>query len=75
MFKRKWNNPTNTPTYNSWRSMRNRVLFVNSCSSHNFYNEFSTRHNLGHDTISCLNAVTDAMVGRRLTYKDLKEVA
>ena len=32
------------------------------------------RYNLGHDTIACLNAVTDAMVGNRLTYKALKAV-
>lgn len=42
---------------------------------HRYVNEFSTRHSLGHDTISCLNAITDAMVGRRLTYKDLKAEA
>lgn len=41
---------------------------------HRYVNEFSTRHNLGHDTIACLNATTDAMVGRRLTYKQLKAV-
>ena len=42
---------------------------------HRYVNEFSTRHNLGHDTIACLNAITDAMVGCRLTYKDLRAVA
>lgn len=41
---------------------------------HRYVNEFSTRYNLGHDTIACLNAVTDAMVGNRLTYKALKAV-
>lgn len=35
---KKWENETNTPTYNSWRSMRNRVLF-NSSESHLFYKE------------------------------------
>jgi transposase-like protein len=39
---------------------------------HRYVNEFSTRHNLGHDTIACLDVITDAMVGRRLTYKSLK---
>jgi len=33
--------------------------------------EFSARHNLGHDTISCLDAVTDGMIGQRLTYAEL----
>lgn len=42
---------------------------------HRYVNEFSTRYNLGHDTITCLDAITDAMVGRRLTYKDLKAAA
>jgi transposase-like protein len=36
-----------------------------------YVNEFSTRHNLGNDTMTCLNAVTDGMVGRRLTYERL----
>ena len=36
MFKKKWVNETNTPTYNSWRSMRNRILF-DSCDGHKFY--------------------------------------
>ncbi len=36
-----------------------------------YVNEFSTRHNLGHDTFYCLNAVTDGMIGRRLTYERL----
>lgn len=36
--KRKWNNPSCTRTYNSWRSMRNRVLY-NSCASHDFYKD------------------------------------
>lgn len=38
---------------------------------HRYVNEFSGRHNLGHDTIVNLNAVTDGMVGRRLTYANL----
>lgn len=36
MFEKKWINDTKTPTYNSWRSMRNRVLF-DSCENHRFY--------------------------------------
>lgn len=36
MFEKKWINDTNTPTYNSWRSMRCRVLF-NSSDNHIFY--------------------------------------
>lgn len=36
-----------------------------------YVNEFSTRHNLGNDTMNTLNAITDSMVGRRLTYKRL----
>lgn len=38
---------------------------------HRYVNEFSTRHNLGHDTISSLNSITDGMFGQRLTYKRL----
>lgn len=38
---------------------------------HRYVNEFSARHNLGYDTIACLNAVTDGMMGRRLTYQGL----
>lgn len=38
MFENKWINDTKTPTYNSWRSMRNRVLF-DSCDGHKFYKE------------------------------------
>ena len=38
---------------------------------HRYVNEFSTRYNLGHDTITSLNAVTDGMVGRRLKYENL----
>lgn len=38
---------------------------------HRYVNEFSARHNLGHDTMACLNAVTDGMIGRRLTFKGL----
>lgn len=37
-FINKWKNKTNTPTYNSWRSMRNRILF-DSSDSHKFYKE------------------------------------
>jgi hypothetical protein len=33
-MKQKWINSTNTPTYNSWRSMRNRCLFNNKNSKH-----------------------------------------
>lgn len=40
---------------------------------HRYVNEFSTRHNLGHDTMNCLAVVTDGMVGRRLTYEGLKK--
>jgi hypothetical protein len=29
------------------------------------------RHNLGNDTMICLDAVTDGMIGRRLTYQRL----
>lgn len=36
-----------------------------------YVNEFSARYNLGNDTMVCLNAVTDSMVGRKLTYKRL----
>ena len=36
-----------------------------------YVNEFSTRHNLGNDTLLSLDAVTDGMVGRRLTYERL----
>lgn len=36
-----------------------------------YVNEFSARHNLGHDTETNLNAVTDGMIGARLTYKRL----
>lgn len=36
MFQKKWINDTNTPTYNSWRSMRCRVLY-DSCKDHKFY--------------------------------------
>ena len=32
----KWVNDTGTITYNSWRSMRNRVLY-DSCENHKFY--------------------------------------
>lgn len=39
---------------------------------HRYVNEFSTRHNLGHDTILSIDTLTDAMIGRRLTYKQLK---
>lgn len=38
---------------------------------HRYVNEFSTRHNIGNDTLFCLNAITDGMIGRRLTYKRL----
>lgn len=34
---KKWKNKTDTPTYNSWRSMRARVLFTNKCRQHDFY--------------------------------------
>lgn len=37
-FVKKWNNNTDTPTYNSWRSMRNRVLY-DSSESHKIYKE------------------------------------
>lgn len=36
MPKIKWVNKTQTLTYNSWRSMRNRVL-CDSCDNHKFY--------------------------------------
>ncbi len=39
---------------------------------HRYVNEFSLRHNLGHDIMPTIDAVTDGMVGRRLTYKRLK---
>lgn len=38
---------------------------------HRYVNEFSARHNLGHGTVDSINAVTDGMIGRRLTYSDL----
>ncbi len=38
---------------------------------HRYVNEFSTRHNLGHDTMACLNVVADGMIGRRLTFQGL----
>ena len=38
MAARKWINDTGTTTYNSWRSMRNRVLY-DSCENHKFYKE------------------------------------
>lgn len=38
MFEKKWINESGTLTYNSWRSMRCRVLF-NSSDSHKFYKE------------------------------------
>lgn len=37
-FPKKWNNGTDTPTYNSWRSMRNRILY-NSSENHKTYKE------------------------------------
>ncbi len=39
---------------------------------HRYVNEFSTRHNVGHNTIANINTAIDGMVGRRLTYKELK---
>lgn len=39
---------------------------------HRYVNEFSTRHNVGHGTIANLNVAVDGMVGKRLTYKELK---
>ena len=42
MAARKWINDTGTATYNSWRSMRNRVLY-DSCESHKFYKEKGIR--------------------------------
>lgn len=38
MFEKKWINGTKTPTYNSWRSMRNRILF-DSSEGHRSYKE------------------------------------
>ena len=38
---------------------------------HRYVNEFSTRHNLGHGTVTSLDALTSSFVGRRLTYKEL----
>lgn len=38
MRAKKWENDTNTPTYNSWRSMRNRILF-NSSENHKCYKD------------------------------------
>lgn len=38
---------------------------------HRYVSEFSTRHNLGRDTLASLEAITDNFVGRRLTYKEL----
>jgi hypothetical protein len=39
---------------------------------HRYVNEFSTRHNVGHGTIANLNVAVDGMMGKRLTYKELK---
>lgn len=36
LFEKKWKNETKSSTYNSWRSMRCRVLY-DSSGSHNFY--------------------------------------
>ena len=38
MKVKKWRNNTDTLTYNSWRSMRNRVLY-DSCKSHSLYKD------------------------------------
>lgn len=38
---------------------------------HRYVSEFSTRHNLGHNTLESINAISDSFVGRRLTYKEL----
>lgn len=38
MRAKKWKNDTDTPTYNSWRSMRNRILF-NSSENHKCYKD------------------------------------
>lgn len=38
MANTRWKNPTQTATYNSWRSMRNRILF-GSHPAHNRYKE------------------------------------
>lgn len=38
MKVKKWENNTDTPTYNSWRSMRNRVLY-DSCKNHRIYKD------------------------------------
>jgi len=39
---------------------------------HRYINEFSLRHDMGHDIIPSINEITDRMVGRRLTYERLK---
>lgn len=38
---------------------------------HRYVNEFSARHNIGHDTMKSLNLITDNMIGCRLTYQGL----
>jgi transposase-like protein len=45
--------------------------FMSEKHLHRYVNEFSSRHNLGHDTLPSLDAITDGMVGRRLSYKRL----
>jgi transposase-like protein len=39
---------------------------------HRYVNEFSLRHDMGHDIMPTINSITDGMIGRRLTYERLK---
>lgn len=38
---------------------------------HRYVNEFATRDNLGCDTMHCIGAIADGMIGGRLTYSQL----
>ena len=38
---------------------------------HRYVNEFAGRHNMGQDTLTCLDRLAVSMVGKRLSYKDL----
>ncbi len=39
---------------------------------HRYVNEFSARYNMGHDTFDLLHGTIKGMMGKRLTYKELK---
>lgn len=40
---------------------------------HRYVSEFCGRQNMGHDTMTCLEAIALGMLGRRLTYKRLTQ--